>query len=365
MARGRLAEIDGLRGLAALSVMLGHWAEFIAKQNAPQHWVRAIDFAFLDYFSFGRLGVVAFFCVSGFVVPFSFRGARPLLSFPISRMFRLYPAYWASILAVVIVFPLTGGETFGLTRTLVNFTMIQRITPYGSVLAVYWTLFIELLFYAVCFAMFAAGLLRGFRANFAAMMFFLLVAVAGGAYRFIHPTSDLPIGVPTYLAAMHFGTIARLRVLDDETVSRRGVGLALATLMAGVLTANTLAYLYAHNELVGVVAANLGYIAGVALFLAAISLGWFAGPRLAFLGLVSYSAYLFHMLTIQFLWALWPAAWSWELTVLMLTPIYLAVTIAIAALVHRFVEKPAISIGRSLDTRLQASLDGRSRVRAT
>ena len=41
--------------------------------------------------SLGRFGVALFFLISGFIVPFSIGGERPLFQFAVSRVFRLYP----------------------------------------------------------------------------------------------------------------------------------------------------------------------------------------------------------------------------------------------------------------------------------
>jgi len=101
----RLAYIDGLRGVAALMVVVQHGME-TAFSHAPADSAlrQVVKLVFLDDFNIGRVGVVAFFCISGFVVPFSFAGPAPLRAFVVSRFFRLYPAYWLSILCAVIVY---------------------------------------------------------------------------------------------------------------------------------------------------------------------------------------------------------------------------------------------------------------------
>lgn len=350
MSKQRLSEVDGLRGVAALTVMIGHWGEIVQRQNVPVDWKETIQTFFLDDWSFGRVGIVAFFCISGFVVPFSFRGERPMLSFPISRFFRLYPAYWMSILVAAILFPLVGRGAVPLDVILPNLTMLHKVFGIPSVLSVYWTLTIELVFYGICYAMFWAHLLHSVRANFAAMLAFLAVALAAGAYRWFNVASDLPVGIPTYLAAMHFGTIARLRMRDTAAVSSGVYGWALALLIGGVLAANTLAYLHATNEVVGWKAANLGYVAGVVLFLGCIHRQWFRGGPLPFLGLISYSMYLFHMAVVAMLDPFWSIFPDTRVAALVFTPLYIAVTIGIAVVVHRFVEKPSIGFGRRIET---------------
>jgi peptidoglycan/LPS O-acetylase OafA/YrhL len=349
MSHQRMTEIDGLRGLAALSVMCGHWCEFLLKQNPPAGWGAFLQSAVLDDFSFGRLGIVAFFCVSGFVVPFSFRGDHPLVSFPISRIFRLYPAYWASIFTAVLILPLVGAATFGTTQILANLTMIQLALGQGHVLGVYWTLFIEIMFYAICYALFFCRFLYSGIANFIAMCLFLGLALTWAAMRWNNPELDLPVGVPTYLAAMHFGTLARLRTQGNTSRNKAIFLIALPVLLIGATSANVLAYFRAENELVGWVAASLGYIVGVGLFLLALARMAFKGKVFAYLGLISYSMYLFHMITIGVIGTMWPGVLGWELASVVTTLCYFTVTILVAMFVHRFVEQPAIGLGRQVD----------------
>src|SRR5947208_11642270 len=85
----RLRELDGLRGLAALSVFLCHAAE-LSFPKGP--WTD------------GTGAVALFFVLSGFVL------ARSLLLQPQSygvflwrRILRLYPAYWAAILLSILL----------------------------------------------------------------------------------------------------------------------------------------------------------------------------------------------------------------------------------------------------------------------
>src|SRR4051794_36699042 len=106
MPQQRIDYLDGLRGVAATLVLIGHAAEeTCATVSAP-----TLD-RILDYVGFGRIGVVAFFCVSGFVIPFSFRPPDAVRNFAISRFFRLYPAYWLS-LALFLALSAALGHTF-------------------------------------------------------------------------------------------------------------------------------------------------------------------------------------------------------------------------------------------------------------
>jgi peptidoglycan/LPS O-acetylase OafA/YrhL len=60
MNKGRLFELDVLRGIAALGVMLYHYTTRYDKLFGHQ------DTSYLD-FSYGSLGVNLFFIISGFV----------------------------------------------------------------------------------------------------------------------------------------------------------------------------------------------------------------------------------------------------------------------------------------------------------
>ncbi|MFC8275946.1 acyltransferase family protein [Streptomyces sp. NPDC057271] len=144
---GRLYALDGLRLSAAVMVVAFH---YMAIGGA---WPTPVDELFPQVFpiaSYGYLGVDFFFLISGFVICMSAWG-RPLKDFFVSRVVRLYPAYWFAVIATsVAVTVIPGGrDHLPWNDILTNLTMIQDPLGVPPVDAVYWTLFVELRFYLV------------------------------------------------------------------------------------------------------------------------------------------------------------------------------------------------------------------------
>ena len=285
-----------------------------------------------------------------------------MIAFPISRVFRLYPAYWASILAAVIFFPLIGADSFGPLRIAANLTMIQVVLGQDHILEVYWTLFIEILFYALCYCLYGLGLLREGRTNLIALSGFVCLAVIMGVIRWNDPDSNLSVGTPTYLAAMHLGALARLRFLDADPRAAKTYRIGLFILVLGATFASAMANYSATNEVLGWMASVLGYLAGILLFILCIERGWFSGRLFPFFGLISYSLYLFHMIALAGCAAIWPQPLGWMSATALTTPIYFVVTIAAATLVHRWIEQPGIVLGRWVETQVNGRLDANRRV---
>lgn len=141
-SNNRLVEIDALRGLAALSVVLFHYT---TRFNDLFVWNPLPTMSFPD----GHFGVNLFFIISGFVIFMTLDKTSRPMDFVVSRFSRLFPAYWVSIL---LTFSIT--HWLGLPEKLVNWTtalanlpMIHGLFHIPHVDSVYWTLEIELLFY--------------------------------------------------------------------------------------------------------------------------------------------------------------------------------------------------------------------------
>ncbi|GAA3958827.1 acyltransferase [Actinomadura viridis] len=142
----RLHELDLLRFLAALAVLLYHYT---GTTGGPWHDQNARElFAPTSLATqFGYLGVELFFLISGFVILMSAWG-RTMADFTISRITRLYPAYWFAVLLIAAIY-LTTGHGRGRPENIIpNLTMFQQGMGIQNASGVFWTLWTEMHFYA-------------------------------------------------------------------------------------------------------------------------------------------------------------------------------------------------------------------------
>lgn len=161
--QSRLTAIDGLRLLAALMVAAYH---FLGTPT-PHYWgrVELRDLApFLHEISrYGWLGVEFFFLISGFVICMSCWGRTPA-QFTVSRISRLFPAYWCAVLLVVVLVLVSRlGDWPCATRidprtVLGNLTMAPGPMGLATVDGVSWTLWVEARFYLLMVALLLFGL---------------------------------------------------------------------------------------------------------------------------------------------------------------------------------------------------------------
>jgi peptidoglycan/LPS O-acetylase OafA/YrhL len=102
----RFLELDGLRGLAALAVVLYH---YLYHYNS----LFGHSFAIPDFLWIGYYGVHFFFMISGFVIFWTISRTTKALDFIWSRFSRLYPVYWAALsltFIFVALFSLAGHK---------------------------------------------------------------------------------------------------------------------------------------------------------------------------------------------------------------------------------------------------------------
>lgn len=151
----RLVELDALRGIAALSVMLFH---FTTRYDQLYGHVTSLLFSA----PYGYFGVNLFFMISGFVIFVTLHRIQKPLDFIVSRFTRLFPAYW---LAVLITFSLTQAfslpfKTVSIDTAAMNLFMLHGLLKIPHVDGVYWTLEIELIFYCMAFLLYISGRLE-------------------------------------------------------------------------------------------------------------------------------------------------------------------------------------------------------------
>ena len=160
----RLGALDFLRFGAAAVVLAFH---FTARDSPA--WGGQVPDSFdgvASWSAYGRMGVQLFFVISGFVILMSSWG-KSVPSFVASRVGRLYPAYWASVVisvGVIALWPTVAaffGHDFTASDVVLNLTMVQMAFGIPDLDGAYWTLWYEARFYLlIALLMLAGGLTR-------------------------------------------------------------------------------------------------------------------------------------------------------------------------------------------------------------
>lgn len=343
----RLSHIDSIRGVAAVAVVYFHAGEHALKTGMYASAAETAVFVLLsDWFNLGKIAVLLFFGVSGFVIPFSINGtvSAGLRRFAISRFFRLYPAYWVSIVAAVYFLYMRHDVELPAHVIAVNATMTQQFVGVPNIIQLYWTLQIELIFYVICASLFFLGILSSVKTIATVVHIFIAVALAMSVARYFSDIK-LPIAVPLALTMMFIGYLLRLSqdgVLEAKKILKRSTFyFILAIPVIAVLAYNRD---FGFNETW--YKYTIAYYAALFLFFMLTTRWRITGRFFVYLGSVSYSIYLFgpiaqDIVLTNLLPHLPPApAHLWIVCVLILT-------VVIAHTVFHLVERPGIALGRS------------------
>jgi len=187
MNQERIVFAHMLRGVAAVSVLLGHYlGTFFAMQSSisgllgvpPAHDLPQLIWPlsfFKDYAIIaGQFGVGVFFIISGFVIPFSIED-NDRSQFVIRRMFRIYPVYIVGFLIVVSsiwILDRSFGTSFpySLAQVSAHLGVLTRgLFGYYRIDGISWTLEIEIAFYLVVACL-------GARSTFLGIIEYLVIA---------------------------------------------------------------------------------------------------------------------------------------------------------------------------------------------
>lgn len=152
--------LDGLRGLAALWVVLFH---LTVSTTLPPPGGQPGTFLWEVLFGNGGLGVAVFFVLSGFVISHSLRrglgSVASVRTFAVRRVIRLTPPYWSAIVVAVVVHGVAarvngepfspGGYPLSVGRVSSHLVYIQSLVGQPHINDVFWTLALEMQFYLV------------------------------------------------------------------------------------------------------------------------------------------------------------------------------------------------------------------------
>lgn len=151
----RVNEIDLLRFFAAIVVVLFH----LSFRGYAADGMSVMPYEKLSSASkYGYLGVDLFFMISGFVILMTAANGS-LRGFIVSRLVRLYPAFWACCTITFLLIVAIGAPRFSasLSQYLVNMTMLSGFLGVPAIDGVYWSLFVEMRFYALVAIVLAFG----------------------------------------------------------------------------------------------------------------------------------------------------------------------------------------------------------------
>lgn len=290
----RIEQADGLRALACMLVIWQHVAEVYRSISSGGVALAVIA----DTVDFGRIGVCAFFGISGFVVPHSLRGPRlrGVLDFVERRCWRLFPPYWFSIPIGILAVWVLWGRTPTLAMGLANSTMLPSLWGQPFAMGHYWTLEVELVFYFSCALLYLIGKRIGLLPSLLSLGLVLLAKRAGW---FAGAGDHWPF-MPNDLSVMFWGCCCRL-VYDGELPAWLGrhaklAGVLIVAASTALVLWEPLSWLWigftldspGHQRL------GWGYTLGILLFLGWVVLGRVRARWLEYIGKGTYSIYLLH-----------------------------------------------------------------------
>ncbi|WP_229076443.1 acyltransferase [Actinoplanes sp. DH11] len=371
----RLAWLDALRGYAAVVVALFHLSPVVLGAETHLRIYREFDF--------GKYAVLLFFLVSGYVILMSLERHGSLRRFWVGRLCRIYPAYLVTVLLAA------GLAAAGLHRlpdqvrtettasVLAHATMLQDLLGVRGVVRPFWTLSFEMVFYFLVAGLFVWRVHR-FSAWWAAGLTVVALAggtglpdALGGVFRDARWASAA--GALLLVACMLGAYLRNFRIRVAGAASLALIVLPLANghaskwvtsgssaqalVMLAVMFAGTVVYRAQHRQIrrfsalvslvvvLAGVTAQFGGPVAVAVtgtFGVAFALRHRAVPGvLTWLGTVSYSLYLLHLLVLGVL------ARLVENRLLVLLG-FVAGTMVAAWACHRWVEQPGQRLARSL-----------------
>ena len=381
---GRVGNVDVLRAVAALGVLVGHAYALGGRPvpNLAQHWYDVPLQA-------TTTGVWLFFAISGYVIsrPFVDRlvagQALPeLVPYALRRGFRIFPLYWVAVTAIILIDGLGGTRIW---QVPFHLALLQNLVPgqQEALLTVAWTLTIEVLFYAAV-PLLAAAVRRWTKKAVTAerLVFMVIVSwiVSIGLTLVADRGGNLSVGLwlqtlfpmywqmfcPGILAAIapHLRTEGWRRWLVELPARRGALWLAFALLAVAATVSSTVTLRYGlavaaviHDLMRPVFAVGYGLI----LMAAIRARPWSEslGGWVLRLGLVSYGIYLWHAVLEAFLLSpsgdqFIPLPHGGLLAFVVHVAFLAALTIPIALVSWTWFERPMIGLGSRLAERWRA-----------
>jgi len=339
--------IEILRVLGALMVLTHHYT-FKLSSDLADHWFS------LHFF---HNGVDMFFVITGYLfAPFLLNDKKlHALTFLKRRFFRLYPLY---LLSLLIYIATVSDNTISLIMILEHLFLLQAL-PYHSlsevsiISTVYWTLAVEFQFYLLVVVL--QLLYKHVTIKHKILFLFLLsmVSYLVSAYCLYQPQTEdwfmWQIQLPALLIEFFFGVVIYKYYVD---IKNKWQVLVFFLINCAFLIALYIHFPKAASQTLTVRPSDLfnilsafayaGLMASFLAYQALMKNSYPATKKIVIsLGGLSYAVYLFHAMTIRWVW-LRPDTLTNE----MWATLALGITLVIAWGINRFVEIPCRDYGR-------------------
>jgi len=353
----RFSEVDSLRAIACGLVIISHVPDVFRDIAQGGEWMLQLRM--------GRLAVLMFFAISGFVIPSSLRGDRwrGVKHFAIRRFWRLYPAYWF----VLLITCFWASFRYAPERLPWDVVMLPSLRKFAGLEDAYgflhfWTLEVELMFYITIAFLFMIFGRLGLKLLLTGYISLVLWTVFGG----------FPVGIaPHYfpipaIMVMFWGAVCREILRFDFSQYRWSAPIkrmdwsrssAIGLVTTPLVIIGLYYFIYGGSYGWGNVETRFGLSLLCAVFgflfwviLTPIRINW-----LSAVGRWTYSTYLLHFIVIigirnvidsnalsgrSFILRAWPLP--------IYTLISLVLCFAVGAMAYRWIEQPSDRIGKRL-----------------
>lgn len=335
----RFVFLDFLRIFAFLSVLIGHKfyeaALNLASDTTLHSTIRTIVNLLLPIFYGGGAGVVVFFLVSGYIITHVLQTEKTD-EFLIKRIFRIYPLYIVAVLIQYVLLTITDSNPDPLT-------LLAQLTLAGDIFGTHyaldgveWTLRAELLFYIFMTIASALKITTNY-IRFLPYFYLSIVLVSG----FFAPIPAAEIWSKGYLTMYGpFLFLGSMFYLFEKKI----VNLTTFLIFIGLI-------FYQHFHLISLYQKpylNTNFTI-LAFFIFVISFACrnfiTAAPWILLLSDMTYSIYLFHKWLFEYIkdFIAYPG-----MPIISVDIQALIILFPICFLMMKFVEKPAIRLGRRI-----------------
>lgn len=309
--------LNFLRAIASLAVLLMHMHYLAGLSQFPYTG---------KFFSMGQQGVNIFFVISGFVIPYSMWNAgyqiKDFFRYILKRSVRIDPPYLLVILICLIAGIFNTKFGFDFQKLVLHLFYLIPFSSYDWYQSVFWTLGVEFQFYLLI-----GLLLPVIQKGNVYLLVAALVILSWTAY--YTPTPDPKSFY--ILRSLHFFNIGILLLLNrKERLSDWLFHISLITIIIFLIFKITL-------------------VTGITCYATALLIKYakFEHPISDFFSKISYSLYIIHFLSAEFVIYLLSGV---KLAPYLLFGILIITSVTSGYLLYHIIEKPSIKWSKKIKT---------------